>query len=127
MNNRIKLLRKSLSLTQEEFGAKIFIKKPSVSLLESGKNTPSPQTIEMICEKFGVNKTWLMTGEGPMFLPKTAEDQLGDLFKAVALDPEDAFRKRIFLGLAKLNPEDWKTIEQLVDKMLSEQKKEGRD
>ena len=68
-----------------------------------------------------------MTGEGPMFLPKTAEDQLGDLFKAVALDPEDAFRKRIFMGLAKLNPEDWKTIEQLVDKMLSEQKKEGRD
>ena len=127
LNERIKELRKNLNLTQEDFGAKISIKRASVSLLESGRNTPSAQTISMICDQFGVNRDWLVTGNGPMFQPRTMEDQLGDLFKAVALDPEDAFRKRIFMGLAKLNPEDWKTIEQLVDKMLSEQKKEGRD
>ena len=127
MNTRIKELRKHLNLTQDDFGARIGIKKSAVSQLESGKNAPSPQTVLMICDQFGVNRDWLVTGNGPMFLQRTKEDQLGDLFREVALDPEDAFRKKIFLGLAKLNPEDWKTVEYLVDKMLSEQEKSDRE
>lgn len=127
MNSRVKALRKKLGLTQEAFGAKISITKNSISMIESGKNTPSAQTIAMICDKFDVNRDWLVSGNGPMFLQRSKEDQLGDLFREVALDPEDAFRKKIFLGLAKLAPEDWKTVEHLVEKMLSEQKKSGRE
>lgn len=127
MNSRIKELRKELGLTQEAFGAKISITKNSISMIESGKNTPSAQTITMICDKFGANREWLVTGNGPMFQVRTKEDQLGDLFREVALDPEDTLRKRIFLGLAKLSPEDWKVLESLIDKMLSEQDKSGRD
>lgn len=127
MNARIKELRKQLGMTQDDFGERIGIKKSAVSHLESGRNTPSAQTVGIICDKFGVNRDWLVTGSGPMFQPRTAEDRLGDLFREVALDPEDAFRKKIFLGLAKLNPEDWKTVEYLVDKMLSEQEKSDRE
>lgn len=127
MNERIKELRRHLNLTQEEFGAKIGIKKSAISQLESGKSTPSAQTVSMMCDKFGVNREWLVTGSGPMFRPRTKEEQLGDLFREVALDPDDAFRKKIFLGLAKLDPEDWKLVEKLVDKMLSEQGKGDRE
>lgn len=127
MNERIKELRKRLNLTQEEFGAKIGIKKSAISQLESGKSTPSSQTVSMICDKFGVNRDWLVTGNGTMFRQRTKEEQLGDIFREVALDPEDEFRKKIFLGLAKLKPEDWKLVEYLVDKMLSEQEKSDRE
>lgn len=127
MNTRIKELRKHLGMTQETFGAQIGIKKAAVSQIESGRNSLTSQTILMICDKFGVNREWLVTGNGPMFLQRSKEDQLGDLFREVALDPEDAFRKKIFLGLAKLNPEDWKMVEYLVDKMLSEQEKSDRE
>lgn len=127
MNSRIKELRKHLNLTQDDFGERIGIKKSAVSHMESGRNTPSAQTIAMICDKFGVNREWLVTGSGPMFRQRTKEEQLGDLFREVALDPDDAFRKKIFLGLAKLNPEDWKLVENLVDKMLSEQEKGDRE
>ena len=127
MNTRIKELRKHLGMTQDAFGAQIGIKKAAVSQIESGRNSLTSQTILMICDKFGANREWLVTGSGPMFRQRTKEEQLGDLFREVALDPDDAFRKKIFLGLAKLDPEDWKLVESLVDKMLSEEDKSGRE
>ena len=48
MNKRIKELRKTLGLTQESFAQKIGITKSSVSLLESGQNKASAQTIYII-------------------------------------------------------------------------------
>ena len=51
----------------EKFGSRIGIGKASISLLESGKNNPSVQTITLICREFGVNEQWLRTGEGEMF------------------------------------------------------------
>lgn len=63
---RIKEVRKSAGMSQEEFGRNIGISKPSVSLLESGKNNPSDQTIKFICGRYCVNRKWLLTGEGEM-------------------------------------------------------------
>lgn len=67
MKDRIKAVREHYHLTMEAFGARIGIKKSSVSLLESGKNDPSERTIKSICREFNVNETWLRTGDGDMF------------------------------------------------------------
>ena len=67
MNERIKELRKYLDLTLVEFGARIGMTKSNVSLIENGKITPREQTIALICQVYGVNETWLRTGEGEMF------------------------------------------------------------
>lgn len=68
MSDRIRKLRKSLDLTQQDFGSRIGIKRNSVALIESGRNT-SDQTVVSICREFGVNESWLRTGEGEMFSP----------------------------------------------------------
>lgn len=67
MNDRIREVREHFGLSMEKFGSRIGIGKASISLLESGKNNPSIQTIALICREFGVNETWLRTGEGEMF------------------------------------------------------------
>ena len=67
MHERIKAVRKYFHLTMKEFGAKIGIKNSSVSLLESGKNSPSDRTVLAICREFKVSEGWLRTGEGDMF------------------------------------------------------------
>lgn len=67
MNQRIRLLRKSLKLTQSNFARKIGIGATAISKLEKGENTPSDQTILSICREFNVNEQWLRTGEGEMF------------------------------------------------------------
>lgn len=67
MKDRIREVREHFGLSMEKFGSRIGIGKASISLLESGKNNPSIQTIALICREFGVNEQWLRTGEGKMF------------------------------------------------------------
>ena len=62
VNERIKELRISQGLTMEQFGERIGIKRSSISLIESGKNNPSDQTIMLICREFGYNEEWLRNG-----------------------------------------------------------------
>lgn len=67
MKDRIREVREHFGFSMEKFGSRIGIGKASISLLESGKNNPSVQTITLICREFGVNEQWLRTGEGEMF------------------------------------------------------------
>lgn len=68
IGERVRKLRKTLDLTQREFGERINLKSNSVALIEGGRNT-SDQTIASICREFDVNEKWLRTGEGEMFIP----------------------------------------------------------
>ena len=68
MNERIIELRKSLNLSQTDFGKQIGISKSSISDIEIGRISISERTIISICSKFNVNEEWLKTGNGNMFL-----------------------------------------------------------
>lgn len=69
MNERIKKLRKTLELTQQEFANKIGIKRNSLANYETGRNTPIDAIVVSICREFNVNEEWLRNGTGEMFLP----------------------------------------------------------
>ena len=101
IGDRIKILRKSLHLTQQKFGERIGLKQNSVALIEAGRET-SDQTIFAICREFRVSEDWLRTGEGEMFVPtpSTVVDQLCEeydldgaarvvLEKFITLPPEE--------------------------------------
>ena len=81
MKDRIKKIRKESSeKTLEKFGAKIGISAAALSQIENGKTEASKQTINTICDKFGVNEVWLRTGEGDVYA-KMPEDDLIKLMK----------------------------------------------
>ena len=57
MNNigeKIKLLRKSRKLTQEDFSQKIGVSRSTLSCYEIGQRTPSLKTLQEIAEIFGI-------------------------------------------------------------------------
>ena len=70
MNSRIKKIRKSLDLTQQEFADRLGIKRNTVATYEVGKSNPSDAAISLICREFNVNEEWLRTGVGEMFSPR---------------------------------------------------------
>ena len=74
MNERIKLLRSKLGFSGEKFGEKIGLKRSAVSLIETGVNVPTDQTIMLICNAYNVNEQWLRSGEGEMFNSDSAID-----------------------------------------------------
>jgi len=68
MEDRLRLreLRKSLGLTQGEFGKRIGMSDVAISYMESGRTALSNQNLNLICLTFGVNREWLRHGEGEM-------------------------------------------------------------
>jgi transcriptional regulator with XRE-family HTH domain len=66
MKDRLKELRKSLGLTQGEFGKKIGMSDVAISHMESGRTAISKQNTLLICSIFKANEEWLETGKGEM-------------------------------------------------------------
>ncbi len=71
MNERIKELRKSLNLTQQEFANRIGVKRNTVATYEGGRNAPVDAVTSLICKEFNVNEEWLRRGTGEMFIKKS--------------------------------------------------------
>ena len=85
VNQRIKILRKSLNLTQKEFAKEIYVSTSFQTLIELEKKKVLDRHIKLIISVFGVNETWLRTGEGEMFEKDTTPDykiaETVDIFK----------------------------------------------
>lgn len=68
MNERLKILRKTLKMNQQEFSDRIGISQSALTLMENGKRTIRDVYISQMCHEFNVNEVWLRTGEGEMFI-----------------------------------------------------------
>lgn len=123
INERIKVLRERLGLTQTALAEKINRAPNTINQYEKGKNIPD-RTILDICNAFNANELWLRTGSGEMFRQETNVDvelahQVGRLIKS-----DDDFTKRLVLEYLKLPPELKTAFEEFVDKLYQEHKKE---
>lgn len=76
MNERIKELRKSLKLSQDEFGRRLGVTRGAITNIELNKTEPKELFLELICKVFDVNENWLRTGEGEMFEQLTEQQKL---------------------------------------------------
>lgn len=120
MNQRIRELRKTLGLTQTEFGKRLGIKQTTVAGYETGGRTPIDAVVSLICRQFQVNEQWLRTGEGEMFTSRTREEEISCFVEAVLAEESDSFKKRFIELLAKLEESDWKVLERMA-RQLAEQ------
>ena len=110
MNERIKKLRKSLGLTQQEFSDRIKVKRNTVATYEMGRSMPSDAAISLICREFNVNETWLRTGDGEMFKPVNRDQEIAD-FMADILKGEPDFRTKLISVMSRLSADEWAMLE----------------
>ncbi len=120
MNERIKSLRKSLSMTQEEFSKRIGLSRNFIAQVEIGTKTPSGRTISDICREFNANEEWLRTGNGKMLKSRTREQEIGAFVNEVMELNDDSFEKKLVNALARLEPKDWECLEAIAKKLLDE-------
>lgn len=64
IHDRIKKVRLSEKLDQEQFSISLNLKRNSISLIENKKRNPSDRTIADLCREFNINEDWLRTGNG---------------------------------------------------------------
>ncbi len=117
MNERIKKLRRTLDLTQQEFADRIGSKRNTVAKYESGDNSPSAAVVSLICRTFDVNETWLRTGEGEMFVEKSRMDTIAE-FAADLYNTDMKFKRDLIEVLAKLDESSWKELEKIANMFI---------
>lgn len=120
MNERIKILRRKLDITQEEFSSKIGLSRNFIAQIESGTKTPSDRTISDICRIFSVNESWIRDGEGEIFKKRTRNQEIMAFSNSIMEDLDESFKKRFLIALSKLDKSDWETLEKISNELNKE-------
>ena len=66
VRQRIKQIRKSAKLTQEQFAYTIGYSKMQICLIETGKSKPSDVFVQKVAVTYGISPEWIRTGTGVM-------------------------------------------------------------
>lgn len=87
MNERLKKLRKTLDLTQQDFANRIGVKRNTVATYEMGRSSPSDSAVSLICREFNVNENWLRNGgtDDDMFIKLNEDEELA-MYTQMLLD-----------------------------------------
>lgn len=108
-------MREYLGLTQTQFGEGVGFKLSKVNDIERGKQKVSAEIALKVQEVYSVDYNWLMTGEGDMLLPVSADRM--QYFEAL---PE-AFQK--MAKLFQAHPEKaWEFYAAALERLENEKK-----
>ncbi len=124
MNERLKKLRKTLDMTQQEFADRIGTKRNTIAKYETDTNVPSAAVISLICKEFNVNEEWLREGKGEMFIKMTRDEEIATFIGKTLHSEEDSFKKRLISALSALNESDWETLEKLALSLVDKEKEQ---
>ena len=122
MHSRIKQIRSSQKMTQQDFADKLGVKRGTIANYELGRNEPIDAVISLICDKFHVNESWLRTGHGDMFRPVSRNEEIENFMNTIMHSENADFRRRLVAVLAKLDASEWTLLEQMAQKLAAEAK-----
>lgn len=108
MNERIRKLRRTLDLTQQEFAQRIGATQNTLTGYETGRRSPSASVINNICKTFYINEDWLRTGEGEMFIKLQKNDLVSKA--ATLLGEKDLGFEALVETYSKLSPANRKVL-----------------
>lgn len=115
INERIRELRERLNISQTEFAENLGSGRGIIKNIEEGRTLPKPQLIDLITRVFNVNRTWLETGEGEMFVEPSRAEKIGRFVADVLEDEPDSFRRRLIDILIELDEDGWQKLKEAAD------------
>lgn len=92
LGERMKEVRRNAGIKQAEFGALFGVKEGTVTSWETGLRNPSNAILSAICEKFSVNREWLLTGEGEMLRQLSEDEELELIFDQIHMSTDPTIR-----------------------------------
>ena len=116
MHERIKYLRKTLDLTQQEFSDRIGVKRGAVANYEVGRNDPTDSVVALICREFGVSEQWLRYGTGEMFPPRTRAQEIAEFAADLLSDEPESTRSVVISYLMRWDADDWAAVTNIIRK-----------
>ena len=97
---RLRLLRNTLNLSQDDFGKRLGVSNTAISKLEKNERNLTEQMLLSICREFKVDYFWLTEGRGEMFI-ETPESIVDDIAEDYDLYDIDKKMLEKYLSLSK--------------------------
>ena len=120
MNDRVKIIRKSFGLNQEQFAKKIQINQRTLSSIERDVTKLTDRNLKQICTEFRINEVWLRTGEGEMKCQVTTDERLRTWVDEVLSGRPDNIRYAFLSVMSNLDEEGWKRIAAFTEQVYLE-------
>lgn len=117
IGERIRQIRTAGGCTLKQFADRIGISDSAVSQIENGRSGISDQTIRSVCREFGINETWLRTGEGEMKASVSREQEMAALVASLMSDKPESLRSALITTLLRFDPngDEWKVLERIYE------------
>lgn len=126
INERVKVLRKELGLSQKEFGEKIAVAQGYLTNIETGKRDVTTKMAKLICLQFKVNEEWLRHGKGEMFQEISQENELAAYCAQICAGRDDHMAN-IILAYMRLEDSSKAVINKFIDGLLESAKETKKD
>lgn len=120
MSERLKILRKELGMTQQEFASRLNLSRNFINQVENRSKNISIRTISDICTAFSINEYWLRTGTGEMFTHQTDDEQLTSFIVKILANKSTSFKRKFISMLSALDESDWDVLEKMVTLLKKE-------
>ncbi len=116
-----------LGLKKTEIADRLNVSQAFVSQLCSGAKNPSDRTIADICREFNVSETWLRTGEGEMFQPRSRNEELLEFAARAAEAGPGDIRAQLLTVMARLTDDQWQVLADVARQLVSEMDQNKKD
>ncbi len=117
IKDRIKFIRTSKKLSQDEFGKTINLSRSAIAGYETGVREITDRSINDICREFHINEDWLRTGNGEIESEMTSDEEFAFLVGAFGAESDD-YKKRIIKAMLEIqSKDDWELIASFVERL----------
>ena len=110
IGERVDIVIRQSGLNKTRFAERLRLSQQFISSICSGVKQPSDRTVTDICREFGVSESWLRTGDGPMFVAQSPDEQI-TAYVAKTLRGDNDFKKAVLSLLLSRTDEELAVIE----------------
>ena len=98
MKDRLKIARLALGLKQREIAEKLGVSTGRVGSWECGESMSGQARLYQFCNEFKINRAWIETGEGEMFVHEVKEvpsfeDEMYEMYLQLSPEKQEAWRR----------------------------------
>ena len=127
MKERLKKLRKTLDLTQQEFADKLKVPRNTIGGYEVGKSNPSDASVNNICNIFNVNEDWLRTGQGEKYLRLSRKETVAAYVGKILGGKVTPMEETLIEFMAETSPQEWEELARIINRFTEKMAKPGTD